>query len=360
MNFFKGKNILVISTESWDHIPVSKHHYSIELATSGAVIYFLNPPSAKEGIHESAPGLFVIDYKTIKGLNRLPSFLRDFFNKRLLKKIKTICKAGFDVAWSFDPNRFQNLSLIGAKAKIYHTVDIHHTKLEFEIANTADLIIGVSDLILNKFNSLKAKRIKINHGVRSHFFHQPQPETRKSISTIGYVGNLDNFCIDKKTLIRIVEENRSVAFKFIGPYKTDSPLANQLKQYSHCRLIGRVPTEELPDFFADIDLFLMTYDGADQKVNSNHHKILEFLSTGKPTVINFTDEYKSHRDVVVMSDRNDELPGLLKMVVGNPERYFSDELVTKRIQFARLNSYQAHIETISAVMIDVLSSKKHS
>jgi Glycosyl transferases group 1 len=356
MNFFKGKNILIISTESWSHIPVSKHHYSAELAKNGSVVYFLNPPADKNEIQEVATNLFVVDYKTIKGINRLPSLLRNLFNKRLIKKIRSICNASFDVVWTFDPNRFQNLSLFKAKAKIYHTVDVHHTKLEYEIADSADVIISVSDLILNKLASSKARKIKVNHGVRSHFFQQTPPQARGEIKSIGYVGNLDNFCIHIETLLNIVENNKAITFNFIGPYKPDSPLAAQLKKYDHCRLIGRVPTEELPEYFSKVDLFLMTYDSADQKVNSNHHKILEFLSTGKPTVINFTDEYKNHRDVVIMADRNEELPGLLKQVVDNPLPYFSPELVQKRIQFARANSYQTHIETISKITSEVIRS----
>ena len=356
MNFFKGKNILIISTESWSHIPVSKHHYSAELAKNGATVYFLNPPADKDEIQQITTGLFVVDYKTIKGINRLPSLLRNLFNSWLIKKIKSISGASFDVVWSFDPNRFQNLSLFGAKAKIYHTVDVHHTKLELEVANSADVIISVSDLILNKLASSKAKKIKVNHGVRSHFFQQIPPEERNAIKSIGYVGNLDNFCIHIETLLKIVDTNRAVTFDFIGPYKPDSPLAAQLKKYDHCRLIGRVPTEELPTYFSKVDLFLMTYDSANQEVNSNHHKILEFLSTGKPTVINFTDEYKNHRDVVIMADRNEELPGLLKQVIDNPLPYFSAERVQKRIQLAKANSYQAHIETIASLVSKSISS----
>ncbi len=359
MSFFNDKNILIISTESWDHIPVSKHHYSIELAKNGARVYFLNPPSAKNEIFpQGIPNLFVLNYKTIKGINRLPSWLRDLLNKRLIKRLKLICNTNFDVVWTFDPNRFQNLSLFQAKVKIYHAVDIHHAKLEFEVANTSDLIISVSDLILSNFNQTKAKRVKINHGVRTHFFNQTHSEIGQVINTIGYVGNLDNFCIDKEILINIVEANAAIKFNFIGPYRTDSPLATQLKKYSHCHLMGRVPTEDLPTYFSKIDLFLMTYDGANQEVNSNHHKILEFLSTGKPTVINFTDEYKNHRDVVIMADRNEELPTLLKAVINSPSLYFSSELVRKRIQFAQLNSYQKHVEKIATIVSEVMSSRK--
>jgi hypothetical protein len=42
-----GKNILLISPESWGQNHVSKHHYATELSKNNK-IYFLNPPSSKK------------------------------------------------------------------------------------------------------------------------------------------------------------------------------------------------------------------------------------------------------------------------------------------------------------------------
>ena len=95
-----------------------------------------------------------------------------------------------------------------------------------------------------------------------------------------------------------------------------------------------------------MDVFLMCYKGDEMDVNSNHHKILEFISTGKPCIINYTDEYDKHRDLVVMSDVNNELPGLFKEVVNNPQRFNEPFLVEARKQFARANSYHSHVEVI--------------
>ncbi len=39
------KTILLISPESWGKSFVSKHHYAVELAKKGNIVYFLNPPS---------------------------------------------------------------------------------------------------------------------------------------------------------------------------------------------------------------------------------------------------------------------------------------------------------------------------
>jgi len=347
MNFFEGKSILIISTESWDHIPVSKHHYSIELAAMGARVYFLNLPSNRFSLQKVRENLFLVQCKTIRGINKLPSAIRNFLNRQFIRSLEKICQTSFDIVWTFDPYRFQNLSLFKAKVSLYHAVDVHQAPLERELANTADVIISVADLILERFRFVKARRVKINHGLRAYFLEQQLPLV-SAIETIGYVGNLDGLSIDQTTLLRIVEENVDKTFHFIGPYKDDSPLALRLKQFKHCRLFGKQPTEDLPRLFSAIDIFIMVYDGSIKAANS--HKILEFLSTGKPAIVNFTDEYKNHRDIVIMSDSNDQLPELVKQVINNPEPHFSAEAVQRRIEFARLNSYRNHIEKIAQLL----------
>lgn len=94
----------------------------------------------------------------------------------------------------------------------------------------------------------------------------------------------------------------------------------------------------------------MCYDGANKTTNSNHHKILEFLSTGKPVVINYTDEYKDKRDLVAMSDANEELPGLFRSVCGNLDAFQTPELSARRIEYARSNSYPSQVEKIDTLI----------
>jgi hypothetical protein len=77
---------------------------------------------------------------------------------------------------------------------------------------------------------------------------------------------------------------------------------------------------------------------------------LEFLSTGKPVVINYTDEYKDKRDLVIMSDQNEELPALFRAVCTKIDAYSSPQLAARRIQYAGSNSYQSQLEKIDVLM----------
>jgi len=361
LQFLNKKRILVISPEPWDHIPVSKHHYSKELANLDNEVYFLNPPSQSNKVTRAPDNenINVVDYKGIPGLNRLPSVLRNFLNKILLRRIFRLAGGEFDVVWTFDPFRFQELNLFKTSAKIYHAVDIHRSPLERQLTNSCHLILSVSEMILARFNGVNTPTVKINHGLAQHFLSEIKTDNTTSWNKrlkVGYVGNLDNWCIDKRTLLTIVNNHPEVDFHFIGPFKKDSVLGWELKTTAHASLIGKVSSSTLPKYLNQCDLFLMCYDGSSKEVNSNHHKIMEYLATGKPVVMNYTDEYNDKRDMVIMADDNRELPMLFSKVIRQIEDFNAIEVKAKRIAFAESNSYRNHVIHIDDILAKIISN----
>jgi hypothetical protein len=358
MNNLVNKRILIISPEPWDHIPVSKHHYARALAAGRNTVYFLNPPSGRNKVQAvlGCENLMAVDYTTLRGINMLPRMARDLLNGRNIKKIIRLCKGGFDVIWTFDAFRFQNLYLWNAPLNLYHVVDVHSAPLENQLCESADILLTVSQLILDRFATQTMIKAKINHGLAPYFLDTKKlcnQNGQGSPLRAGYVGNLDNWCLDRETLLNIVMQNPDIEFHFIGPYKKGSPLVMTLQKFNNCFLVGRVESEQLPELFGKMDLFLMCYNGADKNVNSNHHKILEFLSTGKPAVINYTDEYSGTHDLVVMAETNDQLPSLFKSVCGDLKKYSTPEMARKRKYFAESNSYTAQLLKIDGLIDSV-------
>jgi glycosyltransferase involved in cell wall biosynthesis len=360
--FLTGKNILIISPEAFDHIPVSKHHYSKVLAGSGNQVFFLNPPGTRNGVVKDAhnDGLFIVDYKTIPGINRFPGAFRDLVNAYLIRKIERMCRSQFDVVWTFDPFRFQNLRLFSRSlVRLYHVVDVHQAPLEMQVASTADVILATADEILKPFLNLRKTTAKINHGLAPHFLNtKPATTTGKPIK-VGYVGNLDRHSIDHKTLLQIVRTHTQVEFYFIGPYHETSYIYLQLRENKNCFFIGKVQSEQLPEYFRQYDVFLMCYKGDEVAINANPHKLLEFLAVGKPAVINYTDEYKDS-GLVIMADSNSDLPNLFHQVIADLDHYASAELQRRRIAFARENSYAQHVRTIDKILTNFLHAASAS
>jgi len=44
---FTNKTIFILSPQPWGKMHISKHHYAIELAKKGNLIYYFNPPAKK-------------------------------------------------------------------------------------------------------------------------------------------------------------------------------------------------------------------------------------------------------------------------------------------------------------------------
>lgn len=352
----KHKTILIISPESWGVNFVSKHNYALELHNQGCNVYFLNPPGRKNELSKSE-GISIVDYETrFRGINRLPSKIKDILNKKLVNRINQIAQVdSWHMVWTFDPYRFQNLTIFNAKHNVFFSVDLIHNSFDIELTNNTNLHLSTSAEFVEKFKHLGKKITVINHGLADHFVkYKYQPwQTKNSINAV-YVGNLLIKTIDWCSLFIILEDNPDVMFTFIGPYSksnlssiNNSSKIAKLKTLRNVKLIGEVPSIELPMHLETADLFIMCYDAANHKTEvSNPHKVLEYLSAGRVVVANYTAHYKDKYELLEMTEKQKELPKLFKNVIDNIEKYNNPQLQEKRKKFAMANSYKAHVKEI--------------
>ena len=360
----KGKVILIISPERWGKVYVSKHHYALALAKRGNTVFFLNPPnlfkSLKIDITIIDNNLKTIDYKPFfRGSNRLPIVFRKIFHKILANKIINSIDLSIDIVWSFDPSSFQYMSAFGAQLNIFHPVDVHRPRFERAIARNADLIIATSINILERYKGVNKPKLKINHGIADYFLETKK--LKKSFINspnkvnVGLIGNLHYSFLDCETLIHILKNNYGVDFYFIGPTgksNLSNSLRNEqfvsyLKLATNAFLLGSILSEDLPSYLREFDLFLICYTGDKNKAEmANPHKILEYLSTGKPVVSHYIDEYRDHRDIICMADDNKTLPDLFSHVINNLSKYNLSELIEKRKNLAKNNTYSLQINRI--------------
>ena len=363
-------NILIISPESWGACFVSKHHYAAELSKRGNTVHFLNPPKSSISAFEvkavsGYSNLFEINYPlTFRGLNRLPSFIADFLSAFAVRNILRLTSE-LDIVCSFDPFRFQNLDLFDVTKKIYFCADPHDCDKEKIIARKADLILTPDQLTAERFYGL-SNVYNIGHGVSSVFFepcdtnnkfHLPGDNDLK----VGYVGNLNYRFLAKKVLGEIVTSNRNIDFIFLGPLEksnlshanatTNTEFFQHLEENKNVFLLGKKPYSEIRHYLRLFDLLLSCYgEDADPALLANNHKTLEFLSSGKPIVSHYMDEYKDKRNLIQMADDNKDLTQVFSEVVENIKIFNSGENQLKRIAFAKENTYEKKLEMIEELL----------
>jgi glycosyltransferase involved in cell wall biosynthesis len=335
---------------------VSKHHYALAFSILGYNVSFLNPPGRINQL-SIEEGVSIIDYKQpFRGTNRLPKVLRDAINTYSAERINRIANIHeWDLIITFDAFRFQNPSLLHAKKTIFFPVDTHKSNIDLTLAENVDLVLTISENFIPKYRTHNKHPVLFNHGLADHFkdygFRNWAPKEKIEVL---YVGNLLKKEIDWIALNRILEENTSVKFVFVGPNKTsnlgtvDRSLdISKLESYDNVELVGEVQSSVIPDYIDKADLFLICYDANKYEHEvSNTHKVLEYLSSGKVVVANYTASYRDKPGLIEMADNQEELPRLFKQVVENLQKYNSPKLQTKRRQFALENTYRKHISKI--------------
>jgi hypothetical protein len=154
-----NKTIIIISPDSWESLPVSKHHYAIELSKNNFV-YFINPHNDNKNSKEQ--NITVInEYKKIKGLRFFPKIIRKAFVKKEVKSIlNSIPTNNIDIVWSFDTSRLYYLELFNAHINIAHIVDYTEHFFFNELISSADLCFGTSDSIIEKISKINNKVYK--------------------------------------------------------------------------------------------------------------------------------------------------------------------------------------------------------
>ena len=371
----QNKVILVVSPQNWGKMFLSKHHYAITLARQGNLVYFLNPP--KQGkigragainiLPSNEKNLFLLEHTIgfpfIIKFHAIPIF--HWFMKLHIRKVLRHIGKTIDIVWSFDqlnlyPFRFFDKNSL----KIFQPVDEPGNKDALAAASGCDIILSVTNGILNKYKHLNKPSHLINHGIDENFLSDAIEKKNKTIH-VGFSGNLLRRDIDRKIFLQIVKENPSIVFECWGSYKlqhtniggtedSESDTFIQSLQQAGVILHGPVTSCELATGLHRMDAFLICYDvQKDPSKGTNYHKIMEYLATGKVIISSNIITYKDDRDLVQMvveRDHNNELPGLFKKVIQNLHLYNCQRLQQIRKDYARSNTYSKQIEKIERIL----------
>ena len=304
-------------------------------------VYFLNPPSGAYNLTSSEYDLVsILDYPGFwKGLHRLPKSIRKLNLRKVYRKIESLIGERIDVIWSFDNSVFFDFDLLPTDVlKVSHIVDFNQD-FQFErAARTADICLGSTSGIVNKQRKYNANSFFVNHGCTSQKSQEYVLET--SGLSIGYGGNLEIPYLDWELLNEAFRQFPQATFYFAGPGKpkTDASNVTYLGELSKGQLLG---------FIERMDLLIIVYRADEFKDQlSNPHKMMEYLSTGKPVVATYTEEYKDHQHLIAMSETNQVWIQKLGEVINHLEEWSAPALVTERKEIVAENTYIKQIHRI--------------
>lgn len=380
------KTYLIISSNPWGNLHISKHNYAIELERLGNRVFFMNPPNQKQYLKgyeitkiEGFSNLFFIDFSLIN--NRYIDFARfrlkitQILDWILLRTVNRICKAEnlyFEAIINFDPNLHGFFHKYPSKRKIFFIADQIQNTSQNRCGKKADLVVSVADEILIKFKKINNNCLLINHGLNKQYEDFALNNLQKIVNInskelvnqkirVGYIGNLLIPFLYEEGLKKIVINNPTINFHFWGPYssKNNNLLSNyDQKVYdtvqflrencSNAHFYGVQTSNEIIENLDKIDLFIYINSSTkDINGGANSHKILEYLSTGKAIVSTYLSFYKNHTLFPFTKKGEEEnYEQLFNDSINQLDILNSKDLQKKRIEFVLQNTYQKNIEKI--------------
>lgn len=354
-----GKNILLISPESWDHIFVSKHHYAVHLAKRGNRVIFLNPPGNLWSIASANnDDIWVVDYPGFcKGQRFFPSWLRKKNQSKVFRKIEAIAGLQFDVVWSFDNSVFYQMDIFPPRViGISHIVDLN---MDYEIeiaARTAQVCFCTTTFIKRRLENYNDKVFFINHGYNAggkQGSYTPHKLTGNRVA-VGYAGNLDIQYLDWELIRRISSEYEDVDFYFAGPMNSKKVLSH-FDSSLNMHYVGVLKSDDVQPFYNEMDMLIIAYKADLYKEQlANPHKVLEYLYSGKPIVSTFTQEYEN-KELLYMSHQITEWPAKFHYVLENLSKCSSKELADQRKNYALNHTYDKQIDRIEKILASLPS-----
>lgn len=374
----RDKTVFLLSPESWGAMKISKHHYAMELADRNCRVYFIEPPNLRnKGITirpcKDHPMISLVSYKPVfRGKRMLPDFI---FSKLLWLQVRMLCRkisVHPDLVLCFHGYLFEDLRRFGAPINIYFAADLFNYDHVPPEVRHATFSLAVSDTIYQRISESGRPVFRIKHGVPRIFaesaekaltaLHAHRPPHR---ITAGYAGNLRMEAMDRDTIMEVIRRNDDVRFVFWGSYKSNElnlgglqteetdNFIRFLEQSPNVELRGVLDTSRLHREMSEADLFWLCLKLGSKRMwdGSNSHKILEYLSTGRPVVAHHVSSYKDTGLLYMMPDNdNTGYPDLFREVVELVKQGEDVKLVEGRLQAAISNSYSKQLNRIEEII----------
>jgi hypothetical protein len=365
---------------------MSKHHYAIALAQAGNTVFFINHPDKRKTLKRGevlirkteVPNLSYVEHRLF-----VPYFLKfklkSLYNLAIRYHIiKLISKTGRtpDIVWSFDTGNTIPLKFFPkATLRILMPVDgpFNHPD-ERRSAQGADAIISVTERILNVFKDRQVPKLLVNHGVSSVFLADSNHTSTDRKVRAGYSGSLIRNDLDTTSFLSVINAHPEITFEFWGeinykksnihlPQDVDSAslrFIETLRTLPNVILHGPVDSATLAQGLKRMDVLLIFYK---IKNDQNHHKVLEYLGTGKVIVSNYMSSYADADEDLLCMDRSDnggnKLVDMFNSVVASLEVHNSPDKQRKRKEYAHRYSYVSNIQRIEDFLNAEAADKLH-
>ena len=309
-------------------------------------------------------------------LNITTPVTRQFNTTMAIERIRWALKkydAKDPILWLYSPYSAGLVGKFGEKIACYHNYDEFpdfddNVKIKDLLRKYDDELCRKVDVVFTTSRPQQEVRKKVNpnthfvpNGVDFDLFNKacdPQLETPDDMASIngpiiGFAGVLRDI-VDPSLLLRIARAYPDYSLVLVGPDRyTDTAEIRELKSQSNVHFLGMKKLQELPQYIRMFDVALIPYELTGHVLSGYPQKLHEYLSGGKSIVATAMPELAPYKDVVRIAESYEHFVELIPEALPDT----GQEIVRKRLEVARQNTWDARVETYYRVIEDTINAK---
>jgi glycosyltransferase involved in cell wall biosynthesis len=387
-----GRQVVIISPQSWGDLWVSKHWIASELSKCNDVL-FVEPPIWLGGVARHLLRSRRIAMRAMKPLRTvgprlsvyspvlLPHRLGSWSGQLARQASGLVTKLSLrrPLVLNFDVRPELAFGFDHALA-VYYCVDPAYSSPEvrmgeMEVCRRSDLLLAVSENYRKHLEALApGKPIHvIPHGyafetareIDTITVEMPAELQRLPRPILGFVGSIHDAYVDIARVEALSKRHPGASIVLIGPYR-DSPIGmdlsrdalRRLKALGNVHLLGPRPFSVVPRYvkFFDVCLVLLNIDSFDPEANIKGRtlfKWLMYLAMGKPVVAPKIDEAAAIRHLVYLAANNGEYLDCVDAALAEDSARRMD-----RIEYASAYSFESILGRIASAIVEAESSRQ--
>lgn len=388
----RDEDILCISTADWDNIGwTNKQHIMSRLAKDNRILYieslglrqptirkkdilrilkrikdwFKGPRRVNETLFIYSPIILPFHkIKMVQKINHLVLWLT-------LKLLLMILKFKRPILWTYSPASFSLIGRLNEKLVVYHCVDeLSATPaIPTSILEMEKKLLKKADLVLTTSKSLYEKKKVFNQNTYympnvadvAHFMTSaenlpiPKDIARIKHPIIGFIGTIVAYKLDIQLIKYIALTHQDWSIVLIGDVAEGDSKEEigKLKTMANIFMLGGKRYEVLPSYIKAFDVCILPNRINEYTQNMFPMKFFEYLATGKPVVLTELPAIKEYSEVCYIAKDKEEFIRHLEQSL----RENDEQLINKRIEIAKKNTWEIRIEEISKLIEEKLRSK---
>lgn len=393
-----GRDILCVSSIDWDFIWQGHQEIMSTLAAHNNRVLFIENTGVRAPTLRDLPRLKLRLKNWLKGIKGFRKVHENLFvysplilpfpynraagwlNRRLLLQAlrRWMDVVGFrrPIFWTFLPTplAYEMIRTLQPELTVYYCIDDlassspqarRISRSEEQVFQVADLVFVTSEKLRQRASQFTDQVHVFPFGVKFETFEQVRrgddgvPDDLRTFSSgpiIGYVGGVHQW-VDQELLVHLATAMPQLHFVLIGPIQTDT---SRLAQCPNVHLLGGRPHADVPRYIKGFQIGMIPYRLSDYTSHVYPTKLNEYLAMGIPVVATnlleirrFNTEYGP---VVSVAQSAGEFVQAIEQAL----THITPEVVQRRIDVSRENSWKTRVERMSGLMEQHLALRQQA